>query len=115
MRSSRVPGRAYVYRLSAYGESGVTKALLGVKTVGELNPSFLEKLPVQPERLAKKVVTERPGEHEAVVSPVRKSGLGTPGATLLISLVQKIGHAISNSRKGICAKIVEANRVGDCL
>lgn len=57
-------GRAYVYGLSARGEWGVTKALrifrddiqrtmalLGVKSVSELNPSFLEKLPAQPERL----------------------------------------------------------------
>lgn len=57
-------GRAYVYGLSAYGEWGITKALrifrddiqrtmalLGVKSVSELNPSFLERLPIQPERL----------------------------------------------------------------
>jgi isopentenyl diphosphate isomerase/L-lactate dehydrogenase-like FMN-dependent dehydrogenase len=57
-------GRAYIYGLSAYGESGVDKALrifrddvqrtmalLGVKKISELNPSFLERLPAQAERL----------------------------------------------------------------
>lgn len=56
----------YVYGLSAYGESGIDKvlrifrddfqrtmALLGVKTIGELNASFLERMPVQPEQLGK--------------------------------------------------------------
>lgn len=57
-------GRAYVYGLSAYGEAGVDKALrifrddiqrtmalLGAKSVKELDASYLEKLPVEAERL----------------------------------------------------------------
>ena len=57
-------GRAYVYGLSAYGEAGVdtalrilrddvmrTMKLLGAKTVNDLDASYLERLPVQPERL----------------------------------------------------------------